>query len=65
MINKETILACIKEPMDKYHQEAINTIGDWKPLLDASEKLLAGKEVTDDESPPIFLPLVKMMRLIM
>ena len=65
MINKETILECIKEPMEKYHQEAINTIGNWKPLLDASVKILAGEEVKDSESPPIFLPLVKMMRLIM
>ena len=65
MINKETILECIKEPMEKYHQEAINTIGNWKPLLDASVKILAGVEVKDSESPPIFLPLVKMMRLIM
>ena len=65
MINKETILECIKEPMENYHQEAINTIGNWKPLLDASVKILAGEEVKDSESPPIFLPLVKMMRLIM
>ena len=65
MIDKETILSCIKEPMENYHQEAINTIGNWKPLLDASVKLLAGEEVKDSESPPIFLPLVKMMRLIM
>jgi len=65
MINKETILECIKEPMEKYHQEAINTIGNWKPLLDASVKILAGEEVKDSESPSIFLPLVKMMRLIM
>jgi hypothetical protein len=65
MINKENILECIKEPMEQYHQEAMNTIGNWKPLVDASENLLAGEEVKDEESPPIFLPLVKMMRLIM
>ena len=65
MIDKETILDCFKEPMENYHQEAINTIGNWKPLLNASVKILAGEEVMDNESPPIFLPLVKMMRLIM
>jgi len=65
MIDRETILECIKEPMEQYHQEAMNTIGNWKPLVDASEKLLAGEEVKDKESPLVFLPLVKMMRLIM
>lgn len=65
MISRETILECIKDPMERYYQKATSTIGNWKPLVDISEKLLAGKEVKDDESPPVFLPIVEMMRLIM
>ncbi len=65
MINKEIILECIKEPMEHYHQEALHTIGDWEPLLDASEKLLAGIDVADHVVPSVFRPIVKMMRLIM
>jgi len=48
MIKKETILACIKEPMEQYHQTAMDTIGNWRPLVDISEKLLAGKEEAYD-----------------
>jgi hypothetical protein len=65
MIDKETILECIKEPMDQYHQEAMNTIGNWKPLVDISEKLLAGEKVENDECPPVLLPIVELMRVIM
>lgn len=65
MINRETILECIKGPMEHYHQKMNNTIGDWKPLIGVSEKLLAGKEVKDDELPSVLLPLVEMMSLIM
>ena len=65
MIDKETILECIKEPMDQYHQEAMNTIGNWKPLVDISEKLLAGEKVKNDECPPVLLPIVELMRVIM
>lgn len=65
MISRETILECIKDPMEQYHQKMKSTIGNWRPLVDVSEKLLAGKEVEDDEIPTVFLPLVDMMRLIM
>ena len=65
MINKEAILECIEDPMDQYQQNMTKALGDWKPLVDASEKLLAGKVVRDDELPPAFRPMVKMMRLIM
>ena len=65
MINKEAILECIEDPMDQYQQNMTKALGDWKPLVDASEKLLAGKVVRDDELPHAFRPMVKMMRLIM
>jgi len=65
VINKEAILKCIEDPMDQYQQKMTKALGDWKPLVDASEKLLAGKVVRDDELSPVLRPLVKMMRLIM
>jgi len=65
MINRETILQCIKEPMEQYHKKMKRTIGNWKPLIEVSEKLLAGKEVKDDEFPSVFLYMVELMRLIM
>jgi len=65
VINRETILECIKVPMEHYHQKMQSTIGDWKPLIGVSEKLLAGKEVANDEAPSSLLPLLKLMQLIM
>ena len=65
MIDKETILACIKEPMEHYYQKMKSTIGNWEPLIGVSEKLLAGKEVENDECPATLLPLLDLMRLIM
>jgi len=65
MINRETIVECIKAPMEQYHQKMKRTIGNWKPLLYVSEKILAGKEVVDNEFPSVLRPLVEMMRLIM
>ncbi|MCK5423526.1 MAG: hypothetical protein KAJ08_15245 [Deltaproteobacteria bacterium] len=65
MINKETVLECIKTPMKQYHQKMKSTIGDWKVLVHVTEKLLAGKEVKNEEFPSVFLPLIEMMRLIL
>ena len=65
MINKEAILKCIEYTMDQYQQKMTKSLGDWEPLVDASEKLLAGKVVKDNELPPPIRPLVKMMKLIM
>ena len=65
MINSKTILACIKDPMEHYHQKMKSTIGDWKPLIGVSEKLLAGTEVENDECPASLLPLLNLMKLIM
>ncbi|MBW1768629.1 MAG: hypothetical protein JRJ65_16485 [Deltaproteobacteria bacterium] len=65
MINKETVLECIKTPMEQYHQKMKSTIGDWKVLVHVTEKLLAGKEVKNEEFPSVFLPLIEMMRLIL
>jgi len=42
-----------------------STIGNWRTLVAVTEKLLAGEEVKDDEFPCIFLPLIRMMRMIM
>ena len=51
--------------MEHYHQKMQSTIGDWKPLIGVSEKLLVGKEVANDEAPSSLLPLLKLMQLIM
>ena len=65
MIDKNIIVACIREPMEQYHQKCLSTIGNWKPLVDVSEKILAGREVQDDEVPSVFLFLIEWMQLIM
>ena len=65
MLNREAILECIKDPMEHYHQKMKSTIGDWKPLIGVSEKLLAGKEVENGECPNSLLPLLNLMKLIM
>ena len=65
MINKENVRECIKAPMEQYHQNMKSTIGDWKVLVHVTEKILAGKKVGNEEFPPVFLPLIEMMRLIL
>ena len=65
MLNREAILECIKDPMENYHQKMKSTIGDWKPLIGVSEKLIAGKEVENGECPTSLLPLLNLMKLIM
>ena len=44
MIDKDLIVAAVKEPMRQYCQTMKQTIGDWQPLLVVSEKILAGGE---------------------
>jgi hypothetical protein len=64
VIDKETVLAGIKEPMQRYLQKMTRTLSDWQPLEDAAELLLQGKDVADDTLHPDFVPLVKMMHQI-
>ena len=64
MIDKNAVLECIKEPMAHYYEEMTTTLGNWQLLEDAAEKLLSGKVVGDSEVPAVYLPLLKMMRLI-
>ncbi len=64
MVNKNAVLACIKEPMAQYYEAMTTTLGNWRPLEDAAEKLLAGRAVEDNEVPAVYRPLVEMMRLI-
>ena len=64
VIHREIITECIKDPMERYHQKMKSTIGNWRTLVAVTEKLLAGKEVKDDEFPCVFLPLIRMMRMI-
>jgi hypothetical protein len=65
MIDKDLIVAAVKEPMRQYCQTMKQTIGDWQPLLAASGKILAGEQVRNDEVQPEFEFLVEWMRLIM
>jgi hypothetical protein len=64
MIDKGTVLECIKAPMAQYLDEMNRTLGNWKPLEIAATKLLEGHKVNDDEVPAVYLPMVEMMRLI-
>lgn len=64
MIYKETLLECIKDPMQQYQKKMIDIIGNWRPLINASEKILAGEEVEIDKLPSTFHPMIKMMRAI-
>ena len=59
------IIDCIQAPMEQYHQKMKGLIGDWKPLVRVSERLLAGEEVRDEEFSPALLPIVELMRVIM
>jgi len=64
MIDKGTVLECIKAPMAQYLDEMNRTLGNWQPLEIAATKLLEGHKVNDDEVPAVYLPMVEMMRLI-
>ena len=64
MISKDDVLKAIKKPMKQYYDEMTTVLGNWQPLERAAEKLLEGKEATDDEVPDAYLPLLEMMRLI-
>ena len=64
MINKDAILKAIREPMQQYYQDMTGVLGNWQPLERAAGLLLEGGDVRDDEIPPVYLPLLQMMRLI-
>jgi len=65
MIDKELIVSAVNGPMRQYCRTMKQTIGDWQPLLIASEKILAGMEVKNDAVQPELQFLVEWMRLIM
>ena len=60
MINRDTVVASIEAPMEAYQQKMQQMVGDWKPLIGVSEKLLEGKKVANDEFPSLLLPLVEL-----
>ena len=64
MIDKESVLAAITAPMQRYIQKMTRSLSDWQPLEDAAELLLLGLDMPDEQLHPDFKPLVKMMRLI-
>ena len=51
--------------MDRYHQQMIENIGNWRGLVDASEKILAGEMVDETGYPEFFSAGIGMMQLIM
>jgi hypothetical protein len=65
MIDKDLIVAAVKEPMQHYCLTMMQTIGDWQPLLAVSVKILSAAEVRNDEVQPELPFLAKWMRLIM
>jgi hypothetical protein len=65
MISKESILECIKAPMEQYHRKIVHHFSNWKPLVEAAEKILAGEEVHYEQYPEVYHPNIKMMKLIM
>jgi hypothetical protein len=64
MIDKKALIECINVPMEQYYREMTATLSNWQPLEDAAKKLLQGQEVRDDEVPAVYLPLIKMMRVV-
>ncbi len=51
--------------MEQYYQTMKDMIGNWQPLVEVSEKILAGEELTNDPVPPQLQFLVDWMKLIM
>ena len=64
MIDKNRLLECIKKPMTDYLNQMKHTLRNWEPLEEAAKKLLNGREVKDDDVPDVYLPVLRMMRLI-
>jgi hypothetical protein len=65
MHNKDILLESIKQPMEQYYQTMKDMIGNWQPLVEVSEKILAGEDVTNDRVAPQLRFLVDWMKLIM
>lgn len=65
MPNKEAIVACIAEPIEKYCDKMVANIGDWKHLIEASQRVLAGETVREEEYPPYLWPNISLQQLIM
>jgi len=64
MINRETVLASIANPMKRYKEHMLRDLKDWMPLEDSARLLLEGKPIVYEEYIPDFRPLIKMMELI-
>ena len=65
MLNRDVILESIKQPMEQYYQTMKDMIGNWQPLVEVSEKILAGEDVSNNTVPPQLHFLVDWMKLIM
>ena len=65
MLDNKAIAACVKEPIQKYCDKMVANIGDWKHLIDASERILAGETVREEECPPYLWPNISLQQLIM
>jgi hypothetical protein len=65
MHNKDILLESIKQPMERYYKTMKDMIGNWQPLVEVSEKILAGEDVPNDRVAPQLHFLVDWMKLIM
>jgi hypothetical protein len=51
--------------MEKYNQKIVHHFSNWKPLVEAAEKIMAGEEVRYEDYPDVYRPNIQMMKLIM
>lgn len=65
MQNAENIFAAIEKPLNGFCAAMQRSIGDWRPLQRAADKILAGEKVHPGEVQPQMQFLVDWMQLIM
>jgi len=65
MLNPDQIIASAEQPMRNFCKSFQEIIGDWKPFLRATEKILKGEDVGNDAVQPEMQFLVDWSKLIM
>lgn len=65
MITSDQIIASTEEPMRNFCKSFKDNIGDWEPFLRATEKILKGEKVANNEVQPEMQFLVDWSKLIM
>jgi hypothetical protein len=65
MHDTDSIIDAVKKPLKHFCTAMQHSIGDWRPLQRAADKILAGETVPDDEVQPQMQFLVDWMHRIM